>query len=292
MPIAIKYTNHFNTGGTQLAAGVRAGPGTVGYLGSESNLTALSPGQSLASTSLAGNASWDGNVLRITASGFTMSGFKLNSGLYTTTAGTLTVENCIIDRSGLADSIYGIYAVNGPVTVRDTTVRDTSPNSNGACSIKSDASQVQIYRCDLSGFEDGWQCTSAGSIIDQVYVHHLDDQGVDPHNDCGQDFAGGTGTTTLTNSYLSCSGLSGEPAAGQSSCWTLRGPGAVCRNNYMEHGAYFLRLEDGTNYVVEDNDFGPVIPPQFGEVTNDADSMTIASWSNNRDSDNNLIPAP
>jgi hypothetical protein len=275
-----------------LAPGVRASPGTVGYLGNESDLIELSPGDSLAGTSLAGNASWDGNTLRITASGFTMAGYLLNCGLYTTTLGLLTVDGCVIDRSGLADSVYGIYGVSCPVTVRDTTIRDSAPTGAGAACVKSDASQVQLYRCDLSGFEDGFQVTGADSIVDQVAVHRLDDLGVDPHNDCGQDFKNdGTGKTTVTNSYLECSGLGGGPALGQSAAWTVYGVGSICRNSYFADGAFFLRFGTGSATVVEDNNFGPVGPGQFGEVTLDG-VTTFASWARNRNSSGVLIPQP
>lgn len=273
--------------------GLRIAPGTVGFVGDRSGLIELFPGDPLTGTDLDGNASWDGNILRVTASDFTVDGFWLHSGLYTTVASGVTVQNCVIDRSGQADSIYGIYSVNGPVTVIDTTVLDSAPTGQGAAAVKSDVDTVITERCDLSGFEDGWQCTSADSIIRQTWVHNLDDLGVDPHNDCGQDFTGGApgAGTTVEFSYLQCTGISGGRALGESSCWTMRGADSIVHDTFMEGGAFFLRLEDGTDYVVTKVDFGPLLGGEFGEATLDG-TCTVATWTDVFDSNGDPVPDP
>jgi hypothetical protein len=276
----------------EIPEGLRAVPGTIGFTGDRDDLIELFPGDPFTGTDLDGNASWDGNTLRITADAFTFDGFWLHCGMYTTTTGTLTVQNSVIDRSGHADSIYGVYNPNGPVTVRDTTVLDSNPTGAGAVCIKSDEDTVIIDRCDLSGFEDGWQCTAADSRLTQTWVHNLDDLGVDPHNDCGQDFPAAPGTgTTVEYCYLQCTGLSGGRAIGESSCWTMRGTDSVVHDTYMEGGAFFLRLEDGTDYVVTKLDFGEVIGGEFGEVTVDG-TCTVATWTDVFDFNGDPVPDP
>lgn len=282
-------------GGGQLPAGQRAGPGTVGYLGDESDLTLITNGASLTGTSLEGNASWDGDVLRITANNFTVTGFKIMAGMYTTTTGTLTVENCVIDRNGTS-AFYGVYqaSVTGPVVVRDTTIRDSAPNGNGAQCINADSGHVSVYRCDLSGFED---CVGAGGdmIISQVYGHGLDGTGTDPHNDVIQHFPSGSNGGIVEHSYLICSehGNESVPATGQSACLTFKtDDNMTCNNTFMQWGAFCFRLENAaTGVVFTNNDFGPLTGGTFGEVTTDGASVTT-TWTNNRDSNGDIVPDP
>ncbi len=269
------------TGGT-LPAGERAAPGTVGFLGEESDLTPLNAGDPLGD--LATDAEWVGSELRVNTPNFTLSGYKLTTTVFATGAvgANFTVENCVIDDQG--NHIFGVYATAGSVTVRDTTIRGLA-EGDGSAGITAASNLVFAYRCDVSGFEDAVACTSP-SEVDQCYCHDLDDGGVDPHNDVIQHFPGGPGGLRVTNCYLTCS-----EAAGKNACLTFDDdPDCVADNNFMQGGGFFFRIENATGVIFTNNDFGPLTGGEFGLVARTGGS--VATWTNNRDSSGDLVPAP
>lgn len=260
----------------------------MGFLGSEASLTLLNPGDPLGA--LGSHAEWDGNALKITATNYTLSGYKLTCLVYGQAGtGNLTVQNCVLHISFSA--IWGAFSfdASGRVTLRDTTVRVNSVDGDRSVGVTSTSNLVDCYRSDISGFEDGIGLGSG--TIDQCWVHGLDGAGTDPHNDVIQHYPD-LGPITVTNSYLRCSAFGNEtqPAAGQTAALTFdTSTGSVGRNNFLEHGAYAFAIEGATNVTFEGNDFGAGFA--FDEVTASG-GYSIASWSNNRDSGGNLIPQP
>jgi hypothetical protein len=248
------------------------------------SLTTLHAGDPMPAE-LSGIGSWDGPDLRVAASNFTLQNYYLpDAGVYSPNT-NFTVQNCVIHTPASPVVSYGVACFGGNTTVRDCTIVG---GGGGSIAIGGDFLTF-AYRCDCSGFEDGIG-TQGASTVDQCYVHDLDyslnpDLSV-PHNDAIQRYQGAGTGGLYSNNYLVVDNINGENA-----CLTLHDGGCTANNNYMIGGGFFLRIETGTGHVVTNNNFGPLRGNEIGLVS--AESGTgVTTWSNNRDSNGNLISAP
>ncbi|GLZ34892.1 hypothetical protein Lesp02_70790 [Lentzea sp. NBRC 105346] len=293
----IKDLKRYSATPAQLAPGERAGTNNVGYLGDIAALTVLNIGDPTPSGSF-----WDGPVLRVNTDDFVLDGYLVNAGIDIYNDGAI-VKNCVVDVPAGLGIIYGINSRSGELTVQDTTVIGPSDGSAAIAVFDTSSTFGTIKRCDLSGFEDGIVCKGA-TLVSQCYIHDLD---LDPsaHADLIQ-YYGGTGLT-VEHCYLANEDVAAgnAPAGnGQNSCITLDTPSGsttanpTINNCFMRGGVYYFRCEelsgtpDGviTGLSATNNNFGSVVAPASGEIAVVVTSIT--AWSNNRKSDNTLIPSP
>lgn len=283
-------------GGGQLGAGIRAGSTTVGYLGSDGDLTVYNPG----GTPPAGWA-WDGNTLVTTTANATLDHARVNGSVVAGHSNP-TVTDCKIVVS--AGEIFGV-SINGSgkgvLTIRDTTVIGSlggvNPQVNG---ISSDSS-LAAYRCHITQTGDGIHFVGDNStIISQCYIGPLRFTDEAQHCDAMQHFqAATTQTFTVEHCYIAhTSSTIGTP---MNAALTMGPPsatgatwGATITNNYFGGGLYHLRFNfQGRSLVVTNNDFGPIHASEFGYHDFDTgNGSTYTTWSNNRDENSTLIPAP
>jgi hypothetical protein len=285
---------------TSLPAGVRAGAGTVGYLGSQVALTVLSNNDPLP---VGWSAVWDTGTLVVSGSNVTIDHYLINASVVFT-GNNPTMTNCIVRCN--PNDIFGV-TINGTgrgvLNISDTTVigdhTGVSAQVNG---ISSDSGLV-ARRCDVSQTGDGIHMVSqpnaADAIISQCYVH---DQGfIDESQHCDgiQIFNGATtGTFTVEHSYVVRSvSTIGTPMNAAMTCGTPTNDStplatAIIDNTYFESGLYHLRLNFRLqNAVVTNNDIGPMHASEFGILSVEVPSA-IATWTNNHDANGALIPNP
>lgn len=275
----------------QLAAGVRAGSTTVGYLGSLGALTTLNPGGSPPS-----GTSWDGNTLIIASSG-TFDHYLINGGVVITGSNNPTVTNCRIVAA--ANEIYCIaHNGTGTLTITDCTIvgslAGTNPQVNG---IASDGGLV-ARRCHVTQSGDGIHWVSNGALISQCYVGPLRFTDEAQHCDGMQVFQDSVdGVFTVEHCYVAqTTSTIGTPMNSALTYGPASATGPLITptidDNYFEAGLYHLRNGfQVRNAVVTNNDIGPLHSGEFGLVDNSAGN-TYATWSNNRDSGGNPIPSP
>lgn len=296
-----------------LAPGVRASPGTVGYLGDGSDLTVLNYGDSFVGTSLEGVATWsDGVVLRINASDFTMEDYHLTDSMVLHASGAnLTIRNCVIDAPQ-----GGFYAISqngagqGNMTVEDTTITCAAGPGTArySAAILCQAGTFVGRRLDVSGSGDGIHfCGIPGTdfddpavpILSQSYIHDLSFLDSSQHLDSIQIYnttASNTTTDTLAiveHNYVPADDI-GPLGEGANAAVTMGKPSgdntgpfmaAKIDNNYFGGGAYHLRIGYRMqNTVVTNNNLGSVneATGEFGLVSVDL-SGSVTTWSNNRD---------
>jgi len=283
--------------GGPLAPGVRATPGTVGYLGPESELTVINPGDPL--TGALAGGSWDGNTL-ILGGNRVLDHYRFNCWI-ALTGSSPTMTHCkVVVGLGMWHGVY--HVGSGTFTVEDLTAYRSPAAAMGDIPVHLLASDngIAARRCELYGGGDLLHC-GPDSIVSQCYFHdqafvdpeqHAD--GMQAYNDgaqlqggtllvehCHFDAAGGTGALEA-NACLTC-GTAPSDTTG-----TMLSP--TIRNNYFNGGLNPLRIGFRTqNIVVEDNDWGS--ENQFGPIDVRLPENVI-SWSNNRDSAGNLIPQP
>jgi hypothetical protein len=279
----------------QLSPGVRATPGTVGYLGSLGALTALHVGDPTPTGTF-----WDGSALRVFQDNVILDRLHVYGSIFVT-ASDITVTNCVIDV--LPGEFFGI-TVNGAgrgfLTVTDTTVignaTSGSPQVNG---ISSDSGLI-ARRCDVSGTGDGIHFNAiTGTLVSQCYVHDLAFIDESQHCDGMQGFNDSVpGSFTVEHCYVGpVFSTLGTPS---NSALTFGPPSnntePLCtptvNNNFFDNGLYHLRVGyRQQNGVVTNNDFGDVNAGEFGTVAV-SDPPSVTTWTNNRDHNGNLIPQP
>lgn len=279
--------------GGQLAAGVRAGAGTVGFLGNQGALVTMSSGTAPAGTS------WDAGegALTVTGSTVVLDGFVINGDIVHT-AGALTVRNCVLH--GIPFS--GIDSTGASLRVEDTTIIGPGALVGGLKPVAAiNGNVMTVIRCDLSGFGDGIQCGGA-SLISQCYIHAPATVG-DLHCDGVQYQGGGTGIT-IEHCRIDMSSPGGEAAIDNGSGGGQNAAVAISDDNppmvnptinncYLMGGVYYLRLEAGTSgATVTNNDFGPITSGGLDEVDVEGGGSAVSTWSNNRTSAGVLIPSP
>lgn len=298
-----------------LAAGVRAGPGLVGYLGSSGALTTINLNGSVPG---AWNATWDTGTLVIRANNLTIDHYRINASVVFTGANP-TITNSII-HANAGDVFVAYHAVSsaGYFTVTDCTIIGTpnlatTPPGYQVNGISGDSGQV-FRRNDVSGSGDGIHFVSGSptaSIISQNYIHDLsyvDDNDIAAGDPVDGQHCDGTqmfNNETTTGSYLFehnyiAEVFSTRRVVAMNSASTFGPVGGTSlpistgtiNNNFFEGGAYHLRVNfKQTGVVVTNNDFGPTHATEFGPISFD-EPAAVATWSNNRDSNGNLIPQP
>lgn len=286
--------------GGQLAAGVRAGPGTVGYLGSPAALTVLNEGDSLTAVNALGwNAQWDG-ALVINGNGVTIDHYRINSILWL--AGTNpTVTSCIV-----APPINSAFGIQHPredtslMTVTDTTFIGNPAGTSGyvGSGIASDC-RLRAIRCDVSGSGDGIHAlmattSDADSLISQCCIHDQDFSDESQHCDgiqiFNQNAGNGFGYCRVEHTHVGRTTSDiGTPMSSALTCGgettaSLDNGTMTINNCYFQSGLIHLRLNNYLrNSVVTNNDLGPVYPSEFGTHGVNEPGF-LATWSNNRDS--------
>lgn len=286
--------------GGQLAAGVRAGPGTVGYLGSAGALTVLNNGDTLPG---GWNAIWDGTALIVQAANVTIDHYRINATVVFTAADP-TMTNCVVN-ADVATDIFGITLSGtgkGVLTVSDTTVlcASTPPSTYLVNAISSDSRLVAV-RCDVSGSGDGIHANAAtpASLISQCYIHDQAFLDESQHCDGIQIFnVAANDAATIQHTYVAKTVSSiGTPMNSALTSGTATADGSplatiTANNNYYAAGLYHLRINfQVQNTVVTNNDFGALGAGEFGLLSIEVPSA-VATWSNNRDSGGTLIPQP
>lgn len=289
--------------GGQLAAGVRASPGAVGYLGSTGALTVLNVGNTLPG---GWSAVWDTGALVIGASNVTVDHYQINATVVFTGSNP-TMTNCKVfvnqgDFFGVTLSGSG----KGYLTVSDTTVvgaPNTSTLTYQVNGISSDSGLIAT-RCDVSQTGDGIHIVASSgtaSKISQCYIHDQSFIDEDQHCDGIQMFNHETvdGAFIVEHTYVAQTlSTAGTPLNAALTCGKPPGdnnpPAAsgTINNNFFEAGLYHLRINFQLHdLVVTNNNLGPVHSGEFADLAVEVPSA-ITTWSNNRNSSGSLIPAP
>lgn len=283
-----------------LPPGVRAGLGTVGYLGPMGDLTVLNPGDPTPAGTF-----WDTNALIVGSDDVHLDHYHIMGSVFVDGHDGCVVSNCVVEPAPPPDGIVGIHlngTGTGLLTVTDTTVighpnlGTSTPQASG---ISSDDGLIAI-RCDVSNTGDGihW-FTRDGNLVSQCCVHDLAFIDEAQHCDLTQAFEGDPGATfTVEHCFFDAVfSTLGTPAnsactCGQSSDNAVALTTAIYNNNWFGNGAYHLRINwRMTDCTVTNNDFGQLYETEFGLVDT-PDPAQITTWSNNRDHLGDLIPQP
>lgn len=277
----------------QLGPGLRSGAGKVGYLGSLGSLTTLNPGGSAPSGTF-----WDTDALIVSGDNVVLDHYKINGTVFATGSNP-TMTNCVVTAPGGQIYVATHGAQNkGTFTVEDCTLIGTTSGASYQVNGLSGDSILSAKRCDVSGSGDGIHInTETGGLISQCYVHNLAAVDASQHLDGLQAFNSNSGSITVEHNWVEMP--RDTSLVGVSSCFTcgtevLTDPIATLtiNNNFLSHGAFTLRLNNRlTNCVVTNNDFGPLNPEDFGNVSVNS-SASVTTWSNNKDSNGNTIPPP
>jgi hypothetical protein len=281
----------------QLASGVRATPGSVGYLGSTGALTVLNAGDALPG---GWSATWDGPSLIIAGNSVTIDHYRINAEIVFTGTNPTVTNSKIYSQS---DALYGVTVAGsgkGVLTVTDTTVignlGGTNPQVNGI----SSESGLRAIRCDVSQTGDGIhinaQAASADAKVSQCYVHNQRFTDEAQHCDGNQVFAfTSAGQFLFEHNYIAATfSTIGTP---MNSALTLGQPTndttpivtATIDDNYFAGGLYHLRVNNRTLNSITNNDFGALDVQDFGYVDVGSGSSLVSAWSNNRDEHGSLI---
>lgn len=283
----------------QLGAGLRAGPGLVGYLGSPGALTVLNPGDTLPG---GWSANWDDEALIIGGNNLTVNLYRIN-GEIVFTGSNPTMTNC--DVRSQVGALYGVtHSGSGVFSVSDTTVLGAASGPAQQNAISSD-SGLRAVRCDVSRSGDGIhmvaQASAADAVISQCYVHDQAFRDEDQHCDGIQGFTLQSTqtffkvehtyvarTTSTIGTPMNAAVTCGPPTndASYQLCTT------VYNNNYFEAGLYHLQLGFRMqNAVITNNDLGPVHAQEYDYVSV-YDPPSLVTWSNNRDENGSLLSQP
>lgn len=300
----------------------RAGPGTVGYLGSPGALTTINPNDSLTGTPVDGICSWDSGVMRINGSNVTVQNIRLNAAIYHGSGTNATIQNCIINCPAPGALGSGFSAISqssvdrGTLTVLDTTITCATSGTNVISTAVASEYRMIMRRCDVSGSGDGIHTVGIpgstytdGSIIDACYVHDLAFLDAAQHLDGIQLFNGdvnNVGTDTyclITNCRTdACYGPSGEAMNSGITLGTSPDDQVGYKiqvkldNNAFNSGAYHLRIGYRTaNIQVTGNSLGTFTPSgphaEFGLV-DISDVSAVTLWKNNRTDNGQTVTFP
>jgi hypothetical protein len=264
----------------QLAPGVRALPGTVGYLGPpHSPARTLNVGDTIPGE-LSGCV-WDGNAFRVNASGLAISNWRVNAG-FDVYGSNVAISNCVIN--GTADSFYGVLFRGAGSSISDTTVTGQRTSSQSGEAVAYETGPASIIRCDLMGYQD-LVGLSAG-LISQCWLHDPA-LAADFHTDGIQIFGG---TATIEHSTVDIRSPNGSNTNGihQNACVYADLPSpvvhdVVVNNCLLAGGAFKLMWQtDSTGLIFTNNRFGPIDGTELGEYTIDSGPSGVALWSGNR----------
>jgi len=289
---------------TQLAAGVRASAGTVGYLGApHSGARTLNPGDAIPAE-LSG-CTWDGSTLLVPAgSGRMIDNWRINGGIDTSASTTnLTISNCYIN--GAADSTYGILLRGSGCTVTGTTVTGQRTDLQQGESISFDTTGT-VIRCDLMGYQD--VIGISGGLISQCFMHDpaMASTGAaapprEYHTDGIQIF-GSVAPLTIEHSWIDIrtpDGHATDNVTGDACVYAdLPSPvvhDVTVNNCFLAGGVYCLIWQtDSYNLVFTNNDFGydPADTSGLGEFTIDSGPSGVTTWSGNRHRDGTACTYP
>jgi hypothetical protein len=293
MPVEISYVRRFNR--QTLAAGLRAGPGLVGYLGREDDLTVYNVGDPLPS-----GAVWDAGAFRINADGFMLQRFRINAEVVSYGANPTLRQGVVECGPGSTFGITLNGSGKGTLTVEDVTVRRSPPAMAGDVQtngISSDSALI-ARRCDVSGSGDGIHVVAGGgSLVSQCCIHGLAFVDEEQHLDPIQVFSGAGGAITVEHCWVGPAfSAGGTPPNSSLTCGFATNSGPIItptiRNCFFSSGLYHLRIGYRvTGAVVVDNDLGELSSGEFGLVAV-TEPSSIASWSNNRDDGGTPVPPP
>ncbi|MGR6922556.1 hypothetical protein ACU635_50595 [[Actinomadura] parvosata] len=293
MPVEISYVRRFNR--QTLAEGQRAGPGLVGYLGREDDLTVYNVGDPLPA-----GAVWDVGTFRVNADGFILEQFRINAEVVCYGSNPVFRQGVVECGPGSTFGITVNGAGRGVLTVEDVTVRRSSPATFGDVQtngISSDSALV-ARRCDVSGSGDGIHVVAGGgSLVSQCCVHDLAFVDPEQHLDPIQVFSGTGGAVTVEHCWVGPAfAADGTPPNSSITCGFATNSGPIItptiRNNYFASGLYHLRIGYRVQgAVVTGNDLGDLSPREFGLVAV-SEPGSVATWQNNRDDGGTLIPPP
>ena len=315
MAVDQTLTYHLNrlagTLGSANSAG-RAGPGTVGYLGSPGALTTINPNDSLIGTPVEGIGSWDTGVLRINGSDVVVQNIRLNAAIYHGSGTNCTIQNCVINCPAPGSLGTGTSAISqssvdrGTLTVLDTTVTCGTSGTSVISTAVASEYRLIMRRCDVSGGGDGIHTVGIpgstytdGSIIDACYIHDLSFLDAAQHADAIQLFNADVNNLS-TDTYCLITNCRTDAAYGPSgeamnSGITLgTSPDdqvglkiqVLLQNNAFNSGAYHMRIGYRTaNIEVVGNSLGTLTTSgphaEFGLV-DISDTAAVTLWRDNR----------
>lgn len=304
---------------TQIPAGIRAMPGTVGYLGDPDALFRLNPGDSFVGTVFEGTSTnWVAgfDVLEVRGSGLVIDGYEINATVVHASGVDLTIRNSII-RAPQGESVVvtNTGPTNGLMLIEDTTIIGTpGPGTTVIPRGAATDGKLIMRRCDVSGVTDavhvcGYQGSSFadGSLISQCYFHDLSfTDAVNQHADVVQCYVTHSGYSTaggqtwLTIEHCDFDLTVGPAGVAYSAGFTMgqaADPGAPTMavkvdNNRIAYGAYHLRMSDNlNNCVVTNNELGfrHVIHDEFGLSDIFPNTVATLTWTNNKDGNGNVV---
>ncbi|MEU4578932.1 hypothetical protein [Nonomuraea sp. NPDC023979] len=293
MPVALKYVRRFNR--QTLGPGLRAAPGTVGYLGDESALTVYNVGDPLPA-----GCSWDGQAFRIDADGFVLERFLIRAEVVSYGRNPTLRQGIVETSSGATFGVTVNGQDRGTLTIEDVTVRRATPATAGDVQtngVSSDSALI-ARRCDVSGSGDGIHVVAGGgSLISQCVLHDLAFVDEAQHLDGIQVFSGAGGAITVEHCWVGpILSAQGTPPNSSLTCGFATNSGPIITptivDNFFASGLYHLRIGYRVaGAVVTGNDLGQLLPGEFG-LSSVTEPSSIATWSNNRDGSGELIPQP
>lgn len=280
-----------------LASGIRATSTTVGYFADYGALTTYNPGGAAPT-----GWTWDGNSLVTTTDNAVLNLAQVNGGVVATHANPTVTKCKVIVPAGEIFCVTLAATGKGTLTVSDTTVVGSLGGANPQVNGISSDSSLDCRRCHVTQSGDGIHFTGiTGTIVSQCYVGPLRFTDEAQHCDGMQHFQDTVdGSFTVAHTYIEYT-ASTPVGTSYNSALTMGPPSEIgalytptINNNYFGGGLFHLRFNHrGRNCVVSDNDFGVVHGDEFGLHEFDTgNGSTYTTWSNNRDSDGNLIPAP
>lgn len=298
MPVRIGRAHVLQGGGSggQLAAGVRAGPGLVGYLGIDAALT----------TYTSAGAAPPGMVwntgppayLTTTADNVVVDHAKIFGEVLLRHANLTFTNSQIFSGSGAIYTVHGDTGSSGLIKASDTLIeRLNAATNNVSSAVSSFLPSVELVRCEIRGTMDAVQPNIvAGNTlkVSQCWIHDLFKGDANQHLDCVQPFqaetSGASSAVTVEHCWLDAIG-SGSTAIvtpnsaitlGQATAGALEQYNPVLINNcYLAGGSYHLRVYQNTgNITVTGNKFGPIVAFGTHVVENPGG---IVLWSGNTD---------
>lgn len=272
-------------------------PGSVGYLGSTSDLKVYEPGGAAPS-----GCGWQSFGLRCDQTSLTLDHVWIKGSFFWTGTGDLTISQSIV-QGGTGDSWYAILGhpntsgpLNSTIKVTDSTVGwlpgKTMPSGEDVAPIWSAyGNQAQIaIRDDLSGMPQGIDPTD-NSIIQDNWIHDLVQTGTasTPTHLDGI-FSQGGGNIKIDGNYVDAPVRSDTTAAIFIQDRGSSDTGISITNNYLNGGAFNLRNQTGINVDVENNTFANSVWGPVGDVTGYTGSY--GTWSGNVDLTGAAVPKP
>lgn len=285
--------------GGPLAPGVRASPSTVGYLGSLGDLTVINSGNAPAGTN------WDNvdSVLYVTGNNVTLDHYQIN-GTIICTGDNTTLTNCrIVGLPFYAIDTDGASATS-VLTVSDTTIQGPGDIVGGNVPVSATTGgKHNFHRVKITGYGDGIHCSPESQIVQVSFTNPV--LVLDIHVDGVQIFRNAVETDLLIRDCwvdvtdpatgLQTNGVNQSSSIGAGDYNTGAATVPHFINNYLRGGAAVMRLDGGTdaviNAVVTDNNFGPTDPSGDFTVSCD-DPASVLTWERNYDYLGALIPQP